>query len=320
MSLKLIKRGNVYHVTGTVYGETLRKTTKTSDKRLAEEIMSRWEREIRDRHVFGTRAAVGFSEAVEAYLEYGEDRFMSAVVAAFKDTPVTHIDQAMLDREAKKAYPDAANSTLNRQFYTPFIAVMNYAAEQDWRPVRKWRRPEQPKGNTDWREPEEIEALLNESPDYLQRAIIIYIGTMMRATEGVTLDSKNVARDGSRVVLWDEDTKGGYTRSVEPLSRAREVLKGLEPGPVLRQRDGNPWHAYDAVNLALKRACARAKIRKLSCHKLRHTGATWRYALDPDLPRLMGAGGWKSLSMVQRYTHMATRDLRERLIAHGWSI
>ena len=61
MSLKLIKRGNVYHVTGAVYGETLRKTTKTSDKKLAEEIMSRWEREIRDRHVFGTRAAVGSS-------------------------------------------------------------------------------------------------------------------------------------------------------------------------------------------------------------------------------------------------------------------
>ena len=320
MALKLSKRGKYWHVTGTVYGETIRKTTGATDRRTADEIRIRWESEIRDRHVYGKNRAVGFAEAAEGYIAHGEARFLAPVVAAFMDRPVTEITQADLDREALEAYPSAAPSTLNRQFYTPFIAVMSYAAEQGWRDVRKWRRPTQPEGRTDWRGPEEIETLLEASPDYLAKAIIVLTGTMMRASEAVYLDAADVARDGSRVTLWGDNTKGGYTRSVEPLSRARDVLEGLPSGRVLRNRDGAGWHAYDAINLALKRACKRAAIDNLSCHVLRHTGATWRYALDPDLPRLMGAGGWKSLTMVQRYTHMSSRDLRDRLHAHGWTI
>lgn len=320
MPLRVIQRGKYYHVTGTLFGESVRKSTGATDREAAEAIKHRWETEIRNRHAFGLRHAVGFAEAAEGYLTHGEARFMAEVVAAFRDTPVTQIDQPMLDAAAAKAYPDAAPSTLNRQFYTPFIAVMNYAVEQGWRPARKWRRPEQPDGRTDWREPEQIEALIDASPFYLARAVIILTGTMMRATEAVTLDASSVARDGSRLVLWGEQTKGGYTRSVEPLSRARLALAGIPPGPVLRHREGCAWHAYDALNLALGRACKRAGIPKLSCHVLRHTGATWRYALDPDLPRLMGAGGWNSMTMVQRYTHMASRDLRDRLHAHGWNV
>ena len=320
MPLRLIKRGRYWHVTGTVYGEAVRKTTGAVDRRTAEEVRLRWESEIRARHVYGEERPVGFAEAAEGYLEHGEARFMAPVVAAFLDRPVTQITQADLDREARKAYPDAAPSTLNRQFYTPFIAVMNYAAEQGWRPVRKWRRPNQPEGRTDWRTPEEMEKLIAAAPAHVGRAVIILAGTMMRASEAVGLDAADVAADGSRVTLWGDAAKGGYTRSVEPLSRARDMLKELPPGPVLRQQDGLAWHAYDALNLALKRAAKKAETPALSCHVLRHTGATWRYALDPDLPRLMGAGGWKSLSMVQRYTHMTSRDMRERLHAHGWRI
>ncbi len=320
MPLKLVRRGQVWHVTGTVAGHALRKSTKTTDRKRAEAIRRRWERELEDANAYGSARPVGFAEAVEAYLEHGEERFMARVVAAFMDAPVREIDQVALDRAAKLAYPDAAPSTLNRQFYTPFIAVMNFAAEQGWRPARKWRRPTQPEGRTDWRTPEQIEALIEASPFYVARAVIILTGTMMRATEAVRLDAADVARDGSRVTLWGDRTKGGYTRSVEPLSRARMALTNIPPGPVLRQRDGEAWHAYDALNLALKRAAKRAEIPPLSCHVLRHTGATWRYALDPDLARLMPAGGWKSPGMVFRYTHAASRDLRDRLEAFGWTL
>lgn len=318
MPLKLKKRGRVWHAHGTVCGEAIRQSTKTTDRKRAEAIARRWEREIEDRHAYGVQHRMGFAEAAEAYLEHGEDRFMARVVAAFMDTPLRDIDQAALDRAARKAYPDAKPSTMNRQFYTPFIAVMNYAAEQGWRPQRKWRRPAQPEGRTDWRTPEDIEALIEAAPDHVGRAVIILAGTMMRATEAVALDARDVAGDGSRVTLWQ--TKGGYARSVEPLSRARQTLTALPPGPVLRQRDGLAWHAYDALNLALKRAAKAAGLPPLSCHVLRHTGATWRYALDPDLPRLMAAGGWKSPSMVFRYTHASSRDLADRLEAHGWAL
>ena len=39
-------------------------------------------------------------------------------------------------------------------------------------------------------------------------------------------------------------------------------------------------------------------------HDCRHTFATWFYAETRDLAALMELGGWKSASMVMRYTHV----------------
>jgi integrase len=36
-------------------------------------------------------------------------------------------------------------------------------------------------------------------------------------------------------------------------------------------------------------------------HGLRHTWASWQYALHHDLLRLKEEGGWEVLSMVERY-------------------
>ena len=317
MPLTVIRRGRYYHVHGTHHGVKIRRSAKTTDRRVAEQVKESIEREIHAQVVLGKPRSVGFAEAVEAYLERGEDRFMIAVLDAFRDMPVDRITQADLDRKAREAYPDAKPSTLNRQFYTPAIAVLRYAARQGWCPMRDWDRPKQPEGRTDWRTPEEMERLIEAAPLHVERAVIVYLGTMLRASEGVRLDARDVASDGSQVTLWE--TKGGYARHVEPLTRAREELAGLPAGRVLRNARGDPWHAYDALNLALGRAAAKAGVAPLSLHVLRHTGATWRYALDPDLPRLQAAGGWKSVNLVMRYVHAATRDLPDRLRAHGWT-
>lgn len=39
-------------------------------------------------------------------------------------------------------------------------------------------------------------------------------------------------------------------------------------------------------------------------HDLRHTWATWRYAIEPDLLRLQHAGGWSSTRQVEAYAHL----------------
>ncbi len=317
MPLKVVQRGNWYHVHGTHHGVPVRQAAKTTDRAEAEHVRERIEREIYAQVVLGKSRAVGFAEAAGEYLEHGEDRFILPVIDAFKDRPVADLRQPDLDRAAREAFPNAQPSTRNRQFYTPFIAVMNYAARQGWCDRREWLRPKQPEGRTDWRTPEEMEAFIMAAPWPLARNVIIFLGTMMRATEGVELHAADCAGDGSEITLWE--TKGGYARKVEVLNRAQPLIADLE-GPVIRQADGTAYHAYDALNTAIRRVCDRNELRPFSLHVLRHTGATWRYALDRDLPRLQGNGGWRSLGMVQRYTHISTRDLPERLERHGWGL
>lgn len=319
MPLKLIKRGNWWHIQGTHHGVRIRKATGTAVRSEAEALREKYEREIYSQKVLGQEKAVGFAEAAEAYLEHGEDRYMRKVVEAFLDRPISELRQPDLDRAAKDAYPNAKPSTINRQFYTPAIAVLRFAADQDWCRHRKWKRPKQPEGRTDWRTPEEIEAFIQAAPWHVARNVIIYIGTMMRATEGVELELRDVSQDGRKITLWGESTKGGYTRSIEPLSRAKPLLSELHHAPICTD-DQARYHAYDAVNTSIERVCKEHNLAHFSCHVLRHTGATWRYALDPDLPRLQAYGGWKSLAMVQRYVHAATPDLPERLERHGWTL
>lgn len=45
-------------------------------------------------------------------------------------------------------------------------------------------------------------------------------------------------------------------------------------------------------------------VPELHPHDLRHTAATWHYALHRDLLRLQAFGGWSSVGQVQVYAHL----------------
>ena len=43
---------------------------------------------------------------------------------------------------------------------------------------------------------------------------------------------------------------------------------------------------------------------ELTPHDLRHTWASWHYALNRDLLALKIEGGWSSVALVERYAHL----------------
>lgn len=179
----------------------------------------------------------------------------------------------------------------------------------------------------DWRTPDEIDALLVELAPNMRSLSTFLVGCFPRITETLQMKRREVSLGMSRVTFWGENTKGGYTRSGPVPVRATAALEHMlsipgRPDDLLWKNDksGRPWHAYDAINRNLRRACERAGIRPLSAHVLRHTGATWRYALTKDLTHLMVVGGWKSLDMVQRYVHGGSNELAEQVRKNGWDL
>lgn len=97
-----------------------------------------------------------FPEAADSYIAAGgSDRFILETRADgrnvglaihFQGKKLLGITQADLDAAASTLYPGKAPDTLNRQCYTPFIAVWNHAVTNQWAELRKWRRPRKPKG------------------------------------------------------------------------------------------------------------------------------------------------------------------------------
>ena len=55
--------------------------------------------------------------------------------------------------------------------------------------------------------------------------------------------------------------------------------------------------------------------RPLSPHHCRHTWATHWYCVTPDPFRLREAGGWASISQVERYAKLAPAGMRDDIMA-----
>jgi integrase len=150
--------------------------------------------------------------------------------------------------------------------------------------------------------------------------VTFYLGTGARASEGLRLVWGDISPAAHRVTLWADITKAGRDRTIELGARVRAALpqRRSPHDPVFLNSKGAPWHAYDAVNLALRRAAKRASVRPVSCHALRHSWATWTYAVTRNLERLMSEGGWASPELAMRYMHGASEDLADAVRVHNW--
>lgn len=61
---------------------------------------------------------------------------------------------------------------------------------------------------------------------------------------------------------------------------------------------------------AWRNALKRAGIDNFRWHDLRHTFATWHGEAGTPTHELQQLGGWKMLSMVERYAHVAAEGLQ----------
>ncbi len=332
MSLKLYPRPNgIYHLRGTVQGVRVDQSTRSRDRSEAEAIRAKVEADLFKRAIYGDRAVATFDEAVILYIEAdGSPDHLEPILDHIGHRKLSDVNQALVDKLARDLKPDASAATRVRQIYTPILAVMNQAASAGLCDVIRLKKPKVKAGRTDYLTPQQVEDWLDALPAHLKRIVTFYVGTGCRATEGLSLIWKDVTLGEARAVFWD--TKAGYARGVDLGRRVREQLpeRSKKPGDlVFRNSRGEPWHGYDAINLMLKRTRqaretaikAGAKLPHLEpahCHLFRHTWATWAYASTHDLTYLMSRGGWKSVSMVMRYTHVASDDLAGAVRKADW--
>lgn len=307
MSIKLIKRGRIWHLSGTVRGIAVRESTKTADREAAEEIRIQREGEILRRSIHGAAETASFSEAVVMYLEAGgEKRYVPPLLKHFHTVPLARINQRAIEKAARVLYPAASYATHNRQVFTPMSAILK-AAGADW----SVKRPRIPKAETyRWLSPDEAARLLDECAPHLYPIVLFLLHTGARLSEALYLDWRNVDLGKAHVSFIK--TKNGDARGVPLHPEVVAALANLKhrDGNVFRTQKGEPyrWRENDRrgtpIRTGFHAALRRAGVAHCRVHDLRHTWATWFYQETPDLLRLQKLGGWKSLAMVQRYAHV----------------
>lgn len=299
MPLKLYKRGKVWWISGTVHGQTIRESTRTHDKEVAEAIRVKREAGIVSDHVFGPKATRTFAQAVESYLKAGGDpRFIGTVdgglLRHFYDKPLKDIQQNDLDEAARTLYPTAQPETRNRQCYTPFVAVWNHAVRNGWADARQWQRPRKPKGTNvvrivkrragtfpvEYAHAAKFVAAMSPGPAMLMTALF-YTG--MRPIEAFALTAGEVDINGRWITLTN--TKTGEPRGIPihsflvPLFESLLNRNALAEDPRLfRTPRGEPYEAVEngggGLKTAIQGARRRSGIKDVAPYTGRHSCST----------------------------------------------
>lgn len=355
MSLKLIRRGKIFYVRGTVRGQFVYETTGTDERRRAEAYRAKREARLWDRSVFGERAAVTFVQAAVGYVEHRAPSPRDAarverLAQHFRGVMAHEIDQNAADRAvAAICRPGAAPGTKLRAVLIPLTAVLTFAAKRGWCDRPAFERPRQPKGRTDWLTPTDAIRLIEAAGPALRPVIVFLLCTGARVAEAIELDWRDVDVGHRTCVL--RETKNGRDRKVRLPPTAVAEIAGLahREGAVFRRPDGEPyadkkraeggqfktawrltcqraglgrWHRIDPGPEVLAAAAGApftaVRWRKaITPHGLRHTWATWYYASTRDPLRLMRCGDWSGLQLVERYAHLATSEILPSL-ARVW--
>ncbi|MES2814489.1 MAG: tyrosine-type recombinase/integrase [Pseudomonadota bacterium] len=329
MPLKLHRRGAIFYLRGTVAGQRLYESTGLDDRKAADVLRARREKEIIERAAYGRSATISFAEAALTYLQSGgEARYLGPILQAVGPKfRLVDMSNDQVNRLAQLLYPTAAPATINRQLVTPISAVVNMAADDDLCPARRFRRRPGDNARIDWLTPEQAEAAFSVAGERGRRLLAFMLGTGCRASEALRLERADLHLDTCEA--WVAEAKNDDPRMVRYPLRTRAVLAtGWLPdlGCIFRTPKGLPYRLRGddgrglggQVKGEMDRIRAAAGIPCLTPHVLRHTWATWYYAQTRDFGGLMDLGGWKKADMANRYRKIAPADLGQRLLAHGW--
>jgi len=237
-----------------------------------------------------------------------------------------------------------SNASINRAVIMPVRAVLNYGAQQGWCDSPKLRLRVEGKGRTNYLLPSQARRLLVAASPHFRRISLFVLGCGARQSELLELEWPDVDLVGGKAKFWK--TKNGR-RDAAP-----DRIAELPPGVVemlremQRERFGGadaagrvfPWmtrpsllhgskaKAVDYVDrerkggsvfkTAMKGAIRRAGLNpEMTFHDLRHTWASWHYAIHKDVLKLQIEGRWSSIDMVTRYAHLMPAGLEQEIRA-----
>jgi integrase len=299
---------------GTYLGQYVDRSTKARRRAVAAKIIKRWEWEI-ENDQFARPGDPTFASAALAYMKKGgERRFLTPIIEHFGNTPLAHIDQATLDSAAVTLYPDAGPATLNRNFFTPAIAVLHSGGVS-----RAFDRPEGASGRTlnNFLWAEQVSAIVDEAAKLdLEFAILLlvlyYCG--LRLSEALQSEVNNLRLKES--FLYISHTKNEEPRGVflpKPLIAALRLHpRGLNrPGQRIFK-----FHKGGHIYSLLRAAAAKAGVdlpERQAFHIFCHTYATLlRRHAKLDLRGLVGTGRWKDIKSTFRYAHAVASEEARR--------
>lgn len=350
MAVKLLppRPGNAnYRIRGKVRGRYINEATGTTDRGRAEAIRIKRERELLDESIFGTRVSRTFEQAARDYVAKENPRgtlrdamigrrrqdgsLSPCLVGDFGDRLIATIDQAAVDAVARLRFAGVKPSTLQRDFLTPLITVLRFAARRRWCDVPMLERPSFDDRRKRWATYDEADRLLASAAPHLRPLLLFLMLTGARMAEALELEWSDVdleerwlvfrgTKRGSRTDAPGEDR--GVALHLQLLAVVA-TLPGEHQGRVFLTDRDRPYadkhrHGGGQIQTGWQGACRRAGIANLRPHDLRHTCSTWLTGLGVHEQVRDQIIGHYSSNMGRRYAHIPRPDITAAIDQLPW--
>ncbi len=328
--MALYKRGQVWWMCFTYKGQQVRRSTETSDKRLAEKICRKVMTQIDEGKWFERPPDDdrSFQQMMDKYMtEYSISKTRSSqvrekVIAAnlksfFGDRLLKEITPSMIvDYKSARRKDGILPATIERELDLLRRAFNLAVREWEWcstNPVSRISRERFNNQIDRWLSPEEEKRLHASCQEWLREIVIFALNTGMR--QGEILDLKWPCVDLFRKTVTIMRSKNGERRTIPLNQAALEVLKSkarirhIKSDYVFSSGNGTMIIGRN-LQRAFCKALEKAKIKEFRFHDLRHTFATRLVQSGIDLYTVAKLLGHKDIRMTQRYAHHCPESLR----------
>jgi integrase len=309
-------------------GARIRRSTKTKDRKAAQEYHDRLKVETWRVEQLGVQTEYTFDEAALMYLKTcsGLRDYKSKVdqmrywVAQFKGQTLRSLttDAIMNAVPTYKRVQSGpalkmAPATKNRYLAT-LSKLLSTCAKRGWiSSVPHIEKFDEAEIRESFLTQEQAQGLIQALPEGWMRDVTTFaLMTGMRAGEILSLEWQQVDLGRNLVSVLASKAKSGSSRPVPLNANAREVIERRtgQHKQFVFARCGAETHEID--QRTFKRALREVGLPStFRFHDLRHTWASWHAQAGTPLLMLQRAGGWKTLAMLNRYAHLNADHLAE---------
>ncbi len=326
----IYKRGKVWWMRLTFEGRQLRRSTETTNKRLAQKVHAKVITEITEGKWFDIKPEEDktFREMMDKYLEeYSilktpngqcRDRVISEhLLGFFGDTLLKAITPPLIvDYKAMRRKKGSKPATIERELCLIKRAFNLAIREWEWvdkNPVSRVSRERFNNQIDRWLSSKEEARLLEASPGWLREVIVFALNTGMR--QGEILDLRWPYVDRGKRTAAVMRSKNGDRRTI-PLNEAalgvlalKSKVRHIKSDYVFASKVGTRLEKRNLAR-AFYQAMDRAVVEDFRFHDLRHTFATRLAQAGVDIYTIAKLLGHKDIRMTQRYAHHSTESLR----------
>lgn len=339
------KRGNskFWYIQFQLGGRTFIKSSKTTDRKLAEMMEYDWRKQLLQQQVLGTRDRISVNEALDLYCQSKQDLVSYKNIVHHVKTLINELQgHRFLDEltfnELERLKSEKQRAGYANQTIKHIIAVIRgtwkYAKKMGYQvgnlefPTVKIDKGRlryltfdeekqllaaiDPKRNVKGLPPYwERTPLMKREMDDLYDFIVLLLDTGARYTEIASLEWNNIAFDDRAISLWRSKVKNEsvlfMTNRVYDILVRRHSCK--TNNFIFTNRAGI---ARGYVASTIRKAFNRAGLSNCSAHTLRHTHATRLIQNGFNLYEVKEILGHSDIRTTMRYAHLEQRSVSEK--------